>query len=54
MELLYFCNERPHMFRVSLRHQMPTMVLALPAPQPMVRDARTSPPHPPRNVMNRS
>jgi hypothetical protein len=54
MELLYFRNECPHTFHAALCHQTPTTVLPLPVPQPMVRDARTSPSHPPRNVMNRS
>jgi hypothetical protein len=54
MEQLYFHNGRLHTFCVALRRQTPTMVLSLSTPQPMVHDAQTSPPHPPRNVMNRS
>jgi hypothetical protein len=54
MELQYICNGRKHTFHATLCRQAPTIVLALSAPPPMVRVAQTSPPLPPRNVMNRS
>jgi hypothetical protein len=54
MELQYVCNRRPHIFHAPLRRQVSTTVLALPAPLPIVRAGRTSPPPRPRNVMNRA